>query len=81
METHLVHLRRETRTALELAIVALAPGDVIDGLAVSAGLLEAFVELQLEHPSTAALVEATTQRARSALDTWREWEKKHAGQA
>lgn len=41
----LSHLRRESRTALELAIVELAPSDLIDRLAVVAGLLEALVEL------------------------------------
>jgi hypothetical protein len=41
----LSHLRREARTALELAVVALAPSDLVDRLAVVAGLLEAIVEL------------------------------------
>src|SRR5207302_86059 len=40
-EMDLNHLRRESRTALELAIVELAPTDLIDRLAVVTGLLEA----------------------------------------
>ena len=39
----LSHLRRETRTALELAVVALAPSELLERLAASAGLLEAGV--------------------------------------
>jgi len=37
----LSHLRRQARTALELAIVELAPNDLIDRLALVTGLLEA----------------------------------------
>ena len=41
----LSHLRREARTALELAIVELAPNDLIDRLGLVTGLLEALAEL------------------------------------
>ena len=34
------HLRRAARTALELAVVALAPWELIERLAMAAGLLE-----------------------------------------
>jgi hypothetical protein len=81
MDTQLTHLRREARTALELAIVALAPDEIIDGLAVSTGLLEALNELPGDNSSVLAMAEVTAKRARKALQTWREWEKKHAGQA
>src|SRR4051812_40071211 len=37
----LVHLRRDARTSLELAIVGLAPEPVIEALASATGMLEA----------------------------------------
>ena len=55
----LTHLRRETRTALELAVVALAPSELIDRLAKSAGLLEAIAEL----PTDSAPVVADAKEA------------------
>lgn len=72
------HLRRETRTALELAIVALAPSKLIDRLAVAAGLLEAMSELPSNSPPALALMPKTAERARRALLSWHEWEDKHA---
>jgi hypothetical protein len=67
------HLRRETRTALELAIVALAPSELVDRLALVAGLLEALSEL----PHDSAMVIAQTNklkvRARSSLEDWQRW--------
>jgi len=73
----LSHLRRETRTALELAIVALAPGDLADQLAVVAGLLEAIAELPLENPPVTALFPIIARRGRTALNRWGEWYARH----
>ena len=73
----LSHLRREARTALELAIVALAPSELIDRLAVVAGLLEAMSELPSDSPPALALLPKTVERARSALVSWHDWEGKH----
>ena len=39
-----LHLCREAKTALELAIAALAPSDLVDRLAMAAGLLDAIAE-------------------------------------
>ena len=75
------HLRRESRTALELAIVELAPGDLIDRLAVVAGLLEALAELPANSAPAITLGPTTTDRARAALEAWHAWSerrKKHA---
>ena len=69
----LSHLRRETRTALELAIAALAPTDLIDRLAWAAGLLEALAELPSDSPPVVALMPKLTSRARSTLTRWQEW--------
>jgi len=67
------HLRRETRTALELAIVEFAPTDLVERLALVAGLLEALAEFPAESPPAQALGPPTIERASAALEVWREW--------
>jgi hypothetical protein len=68
------HLRRETRTALELAVVALAPSELLDRLAAPAGLLEALIELPSNSPPALALAPGLVQRTREALDAWKTWQ-------
>jgi hypothetical protein len=77
MSIDLSHLRRETRTALELAVVAPAPSDLVDRLAAAAGLLEAIAELPADSPAVAALIPELVERARAALATWRSWQADH----
>ena len=77
----LSHLRRETRTALELAVVALAPMDLIDRLAGAAGLFEALMELPPDIPPVIALTPKLYGRARSALDDWNAWQARHLSKA
>ena len=69
----LSHLRREARTALELAIVELAPTDMIERLALVTGLLEALAELPADSAPALALGPSTADRARIALKMWRDW--------
>lgn len=71
------HLRREIRTALELSVVAMAPSELIDGLAVAAGLLEALIELPSNSPPVIALVPQLVARARSSLSNWQRWQAAH----
>jgi hypothetical protein len=73
----LSHLRRESRTALELAVVALAPSDLVDRLATSAGLLEAIAELPTDSAPVSAIVSKLVTRTRSALDDWQKWHHEH----
>jgi len=73
------HLAREVKTGLELAIVALAPSNIVEGLASAAGLLDAVVELPLDSPALAALVPGLDARARTALKTWAAWREEHLG--
>ena len=73
----LIHLRRESRTALELAVVAMAPSDLVDRLAASAGLLEALVELPPDSAPVIALVPKLMTHTRSALDDWQQWHHQH----
>jgi hypothetical protein len=69
----LSHLRREARTALELAIVELAPNELIDRLALVTGLLESLAELPADSAPAIALGPPTADRARVALEMWRDW--------
>lgn len=69
----LSHLRRDARTALELAIVELAPSDLIDRLALATGLLEALAELPADSAPAIALGPPSADRARVALALWRDW--------
>jgi hypothetical protein len=71
------HLRRETRTALELAVIALAPSQLIDRLASAAGLLEALVELPANSPPVLALLPGLVQRARESLADWQTWQREN----
>ena len=69
----LSHLRRESRTALELAVVAMAPSHLVDRLATAAGLLEALVELPTDSAPVIAIVPRVVTAGRSALEDWKKW--------
>ena len=73
----LSHLRRDARTALELAVVALAPTELIDRLAAAAGLLEALAELPTDSAPVIALLPALVVRTRGALEDWQKWQAQH----
>lgn len=77
----LSHLRRETRTALELAVVAMVSEALLERLAMAAGLLEALAGLPADSPPVMALVPQAASRARAALAEWAEWQKKHPAPA
>lgn len=67
------HVRREVRTALELAIVALAPPPLVDRLATAAGLLEALDELPSDTGQARELAGTTVAHASQALNDWNDW--------
>lgn len=71
------HLRREIRTAVELSIVAMAPSELTDRLALAAGLLEALIELPANSPPVIALVPQLVVRAKSSLSDWLRWQTAH----
>jgi hypothetical protein len=77
----LSHLRREVRTALELAIVGPAPEELIDRLASIAGLLEAVAELPADSPPVLALIRRLVVRTRESLAEWDAWQKEHVPRA
>ena len=80
-QMELVHLRREVKTALELAIIALAPTELIDGLGVAAGLLEAILGLPSDSTPAIALGPKVVARAQKTLTEWRKWQKDHPAKA
>ena len=71
------HLCRDVKTALELAIVALCPSELVERLAMSAGLLDAIAELPLDSPAVSAWVPGVDSRARAALEEWGRWRDSH----
>jgi hypothetical protein len=68
------HLRREVKTALELALAALVRSELIDQLAIAAGLLEALAEFPQGSPPVLATLPRAIESAERALDGWRTWE-------
>jgi hypothetical protein len=78
LDVDLPGLRRETRAALELAVVAPAPPDLIDRLAGATGLLDVIAELPLDSPPVSALVPKLAKQARSALSEWAAWQARRS---
>ena len=76
-QMELRHRGREVKTALELAIVAMCPQELVERLASTVGLLEAVAELPLDNPSVAAWASGLDQRANKALKAWSTWRAKH----
>jgi hypothetical protein len=73
--TEIRHLLRTVKTALELAIVARAPVDLINQLGRTSGLLDAVSQLPLDGGPAQAMTIRLINDARSAIDTWKRWEK------
>jgi hypothetical protein len=73
--TEIRHLLRTVKTALELAVVARAPADLLDRLARPAGLLEAVSQLPVGGTPAEALIPELLNDARSAVDRWEAWVK------
>ena len=71
------HLRQEARSALDLAVVALAPTPLVERLATAVGLLESLAELPADSPPVMAMVPKTLAEAKSGLEDWRAWYKQY----
>jgi hypothetical protein len=80
-QMELRHLAREVKTGLELALAALAPSDLVDRLAIGAGLLDAITDMALDEAATIPLVTRTVERANEALAAWRRWRDDHPPKA
>lgn len=75
------HLAREVKTGLELALAALAPSDLVDRLAIGAGLLDAITDMAVDESVTVPLVTRTVERATLALAAWHRWREDHPPKA
>ena len=73
----LTQLTQEVKSSVALALVAVAPSDLIDRLAVAAGLLDAITEMALDAPAAIPLVATTVERANRALAAWCKWQLEH----
>ncbi len=69
------HLRRDARTALELAVVALAPERVVDPLALAAARRVALAARPADCATVVAMLPRVVTRARSALADWQTWQE------
>jgi hypothetical protein len=74
--TEIRHLLRTVKTALELAVVARAPADLLNRLARPAGLLEAVSQLPIGGSPAEALIPDLLNDARTALDQWEGWSRR-----
>jgi hypothetical protein len=72
----LTHLRRELKTAIELALAAMAPNEIVDPLATSAGLLDALLEFPRDAPPTIATLPRALSLAEGGLSAWLEWQER-----
>jgi hypothetical protein len=71
------HLAREVSTAVELALVRLAPNPLVEELAAVAGLLGALQELPLDTEALRIWATRAIERATQGLERWRAWEEQH----
>ena len=62
-------------------ILACAPSDLVDNLAIAAGLLDAITDMALDEAATTPLVTRTVERANQALAAWQRWRADHPPKA
>ena len=74
-QTEIRHLLRSVKTSHELAIVALAPSDLLNRLARAAGLLEALSQLPPEAGPAQALGPGLIADGLAAADAWDKWRR------
>jgi hypothetical protein len=74
-QTEIRHLLRSVKTSLELAIVALAPPDLLNRLARVAGLLEALSQLPPDAGPAQALTPGLIADGLAAIDAWDKWHR------
>ena len=68
------HLKRDVKTALELAIALLAPTLLVDALATAAGLLEALGQFPRGSAPVLANTPRATELSSAALGEWQKWQ-------
>lgn len=74
-QTEIRHVLRSVKTSLELAIVALAPSDLLNRLGRVAGLLEAVSQLPTDEGPAQALTPGLIADGVAAVDAWNKWHR------
>jgi hypothetical protein len=74
-QTEVRHLLRALKTSLELAIVARAPGDLLNRLGRVAGLLDAVSQLPTDEGPAQALTPALLADGLAAVEAWDKWHR------
>lgn len=69
------HLLRTLKTALELAIVARAPADLLNRLGRVSGLLDAVSQLPTDEGPAQAMTAGLIADGLAAVDAWHKWQK------
>jgi hypothetical protein len=74
-QTEIRHLLRSVKTSLELAMVALAPPELVNRLGRVAGLLEALSQLPPDAGPAQALTPGLIADGLAAVDAWDKWHR------
>ena len=74
-QTEIRHLLRTVKTSLELAIVGMAPSDLLNRLGRVAGLLEAVSQLPTDEGPAQALIAGLIADGVAAVDAWNKWHR------
>jgi hypothetical protein len=74
-QTEIRHLLRTVKTSLELAIVGLAPSDLLNRLGRVAGLLDAVSQLPTDEGPARALTAGLIADGVAAVDAWEKWHR------
>lgn len=74
-QTEIRHVLRNVKTSLELAIIALAPSDLLNRLGRVAGLLEAVSQLPTDEGAAQALTPGLVADGLAAVEAWTRWHR------
>jgi hypothetical protein len=74
-QTQVRHLLRTVKTALELAIVARAPTELLNRLGRVSGLLDAVSQLPVAEGPAQAMTAGLIADGVSAIDAWQKWQQ------
>ncbi|HVV51080.1 MAG TPA: hypothetical protein VHO06_15535 [Polyangia bacterium] len=74
-QSEIRHLLRHVKTSLELAIVARAPADLLNGLGRAAGLLDAVSQLPTDEGPAQALIPGLIRDGQAAVLAWEKWHR------
>ena len=74
-QTEIRHLLRTVKTALELAIVARAPTDLLNRLGRVSGLLDALSQLPIDEGPAQAMTPGLVADGVATVAAWHKWQR------